>query len=37
VSAARDAPVVRLYVERGAALGDAAPPGWDGITAFTSR
>jgi len=32
-----DDPVVRLYFERLAALGDAAPPGWDGVAAFTSK
>lgn len=30
-------PVARLYLERLAALGDAAPPGWDGVAAFRSK
>ncbi|HEY8375533.1 MAG TPA: adenylate/guanylate cyclase domain-containing protein [Nannocystis sp.] len=32
-----DDPVVRLYLERLRAHGDAAPPGWDGVTVFTHK
>lgn len=32
-----DDPVVRLYLERLAALGDAPPTGWDGVVAFTRK
>ena len=32
-----DDPVVRLYRERLQALGDAAPPGWDGVTVFAHK
>ena len=32
-----DDPVVRLQLERLAALGETEPPGWDGVAVFTHK